>query len=894
MIIESLKIVNFLSHEDTEINFEPGINIITGKNGAGKTGVLDAIKFALFAESRNNEKNNELIKKGKNYFEITLNFNINGEHYEVYRHFGVKKAKNAERLAYVKRDGTMVAETYEGVNAEITKILNVSKEVFKNSVFVEQGQMDSLITGTPKERKTIFSDIIGLTSLSKSAEKIRDIIANFRDQALTLQGANDRIKDLNSEIKDLESQKSDALQALAVAERKTEDLAADLEKIKNMVRERDEILSRIKNLESNIYSYRDEINIRKGKIKGMESDLLQLKSKLDRLNALESNPYYIKRDAINKYFIKKTGISNLEKDIRRLETSNEEYNNYSRKIEELAGRHMEYSELKRKYNENNGQIIKYRESHERYSNLVGIVKSLRARIDSENAFVQKFLETGGMRLEELADSASRREKINQEIISKKTRISEIKSTVVSYNSMLGEIRENEETLRGKSKCPLCGTELTEDHMAEISEEYREREEKILASIDSLKVEKQKIDSEIAQMENMYRQLNSHEVATAVSYLSDIKSTENELSRLESELGSNYSGHKLFMDKSAENDAISKKLEEYQKYEDDYVKYSNIISGINITELIRELGESRDMLMEARRDAASLLGEIGFEPDPSEYEKIESISKEIENMRSDVERARNLKASVKSINDEIEERNRSIIDVEKKLSDAREQLNTYKDVDTELRNAENTHSDSIKEQTKFSTLVETYSERINEDKNTIGKLQGDAGRYSKLMDTISTLNKIRESFDYNGIQSMIRKDASASMTNLTRKYLQSFNLDFDDIGIDENFDIKVTQNSMEQTLESLSGGEKTALAIALRLSVTEYVLDRISTIIMDEPTNFLDEDRRNNLKDIILYSLKGDNIVPQMIMITHHSELISVADSSYEMVKHNGTTRVISS
>ena len=54
MIIESIKIKNFLSHEDTEIDFEQGINIITGKNGAGKTSVLDAIKFALFAESRNN------------------------------------------------------------------------------------------------------------------------------------------------------------------------------------------------------------------------------------------------------------------------------------------------------------------------------------------------------------------------------------------------------------------------------------------------------------------------------------------------------------------------------------------------------------------------------------------------------------------------------------------------------------------------------------------------------------------------------------------------------------------------------------------------------------------------------------------------------------------------
>ena len=67
MIIESLELTNFLSHEKTNIVFENGINIITGKNGAGKTSILDGIKFALFAESRNSEKNNELICFGYYY-----------------------------------------------------------------------------------------------------------------------------------------------------------------------------------------------------------------------------------------------------------------------------------------------------------------------------------------------------------------------------------------------------------------------------------------------------------------------------------------------------------------------------------------------------------------------------------------------------------------------------------------------------------------------------------------------------------------------------------------------------------------------------------------------------------------------------------------------------------
>jgi exonuclease SbcC len=351
---------------------------------------------------------------------------------------------------------------------------------------------------------------------------------------------------------------------------------------------------------------------------------------------------------------------------------------------------------------------------------------------------------------------------------------------------------------------------------------------------------------------------------------------------------------LYVDVSSENDSISKKLDENQKYEDEYVMYTGMISGIKIDALMDELRQLRDNITVKSTDAGNILKEIGFDPDPLEYEKIDSISQEIESIRSDADRAKELDATIKSMNNEIAERNKSIDEIERKLSDTRILLNSYKDVDTEYRNADSKHTESMNEFTRLTTLAETYSERINKDKQSMENLQKDANKYNKLIDTISRLDKIRESFDYNGIQSMIRKDASTSMTNLTRKYLQAFNLDFDDIAIDENFDIKVTQNSMEQTLESLSGGEKTALAIALRLSVTEYVLDRISTIIMDEPTNFLDEDRRNNLKDIILYSLKGENIVPQMIMITHHSELISVADASYEMVKQKGTTHVISS
>ena len=48
MIFNKLKMHNFKSHKDTVIDFNKGINVIIGQNGAGKSSILEGISFALF------------------------------------------------------------------------------------------------------------------------------------------------------------------------------------------------------------------------------------------------------------------------------------------------------------------------------------------------------------------------------------------------------------------------------------------------------------------------------------------------------------------------------------------------------------------------------------------------------------------------------------------------------------------------------------------------------------------------------------------------------------------------------------------------------------------------------------------------------------------------------
>ncbi len=70
--IETIKLYNFKLFENLEINLSPYINIFLGKNGFGKTTVLQAIALANMPEQTIDIKYKKFIKQGQNSAEIYL------------------------------------------------------------------------------------------------------------------------------------------------------------------------------------------------------------------------------------------------------------------------------------------------------------------------------------------------------------------------------------------------------------------------------------------------------------------------------------------------------------------------------------------------------------------------------------------------------------------------------------------------------------------------------------------------------------------------------------------------------------------------------------------------------------------------------------------------------
>jgi exonuclease SbcC len=110
-------------------------------------------------------------------------------------------------------------------------------------------------------------------------------------------------------------------------------------------------------------------------------------------------------------------------------------------------------------------------------------------------------------------------------------------------------------------------------------------------------------------------------------------------------------------------------------------------------------------------------------------------------------------------------------------------------------------------------------------------------------------------------------------------------------IDEDFTPIVEQDGYEQDYNYLSGGEKTSLALAYRLSLNTIVQKvsagiKSNLLILDEPTDGFSKEQLFKIREI-LDELK----CPQVVMVSHEKELESFADQVMRVEKKDGVSQI---
>jgi exonuclease SbcC len=111
-----------------------------------------------------------------------------------------------------------------------------------------------------------------------------------------------------------------------------------------------------------------------------------------------------------------------------------------------------------------------------------------------------------------------------------------------------------------------------------------------------------------------------------------------------------------------------------------------------------------------------------------------------------------------------------------------------------------------------------------------------------------------------------------------------------VEIDSNFTPIISQSGYSLSVNSLSGGEKTSVALAYRLALNT-ILKKIAgmdnaLLILDEPTDGFGKEQLYRLKQVL-----NELNSAQIIMVSHERELESFVDKIYRVTKDGNQSRI---
>ena len=113
-----------------------------------------------------------------------------------------------------------------------------------------------------------------------------------------------------------------------------------------------------------------------------------------------------------------------------------------------------------------------------------------------------------------------------------------------------------------------------------------------------------------------------------------------------------------------------------------------------------------------------------------------------------------------------------------------------------------------------------------------------------------------------------------------------------VRLDEDFTPVIEQQDFSLDYSFLSGGERTAVALAYRLALNQVInslLSKIKTrdlVILDEPTDGFSEQQLDKMRDV-LNELK----VKQLIIVSHESKIESFVENIIKFTKESGGSEV---
>jgi exonuclease SbcC len=195
---------------------------------------------------------------------------------------------------------------------------------------------------------------------------------------------------------------------------------------------------------------------------------------------------------------------------------------------------------------------------------------------------------------------------------------------------------------------------------------------------------------------------------------------------------------------------------------------------------------------------------------------------------------------------------------------------------------------LESKTKLSTISQIMARLAQE----LDRMKQDEKQLSRLVEVKGWLEE-----HFVGLTDLIEKNILAMIyTEFNAFFQEWFSTLIEDetisVRLDEYFSPIIEQNGYETWIENLSGGEKTSVALAYRLSLNKVINDFLSSImtrdliILDEPTEGFSSEQLDRVREVL-----NQTNVKQTIIVSHEAKMEGFVDHIIKIRKDGHESRI---
>ena len=921
MIIKKVQLENYRSHSNTTIEFTKGINLILGKNGRGKTSILEAISTVMFntKDRSGKETGKSYIKFGEKSSKVDIDFIANdGREYNLKTEFFKTKPKKQTLKDIIDSE-------YDGdIQEKLEELCGIKKgfeETYENIVIAKQNEFINIFKAKPKDREEIFNKIF-------NTQIYKEMYDSFLKEAI------DKYK---SEKENLDSKINSLKENMEDKEQITNFLKEEKELEKNLQDRFKNINVVSKNLENEIKDYKTteiELNNLIKNIKDEESKIKKY------LSLLKENIIEAKQAKKSKIIVKNTEKSYLEylEIENRLKDLRENLDNLLEE-QKLNIQYQNNVKILKLNNENlKNDIINLEENisknSEKKENLESEISNLKIKEEDLDLKLKKYINL----LDELEKLENFKDKKLEDKLKKTTEIDILKKELVSKNDLFKTIT----------------IEIIEKKLSDFQELEKKlkllEEQKIIfeTEIKTLKKSSKELSDKVCPFLNEKCQnLEDKEAEDYFSSKISIKTEDLENLKKNIEEKTQILVEKVvFEDKKKQYFELEKSIKDLElSLKNEEINLKEIELDIkNLDMNIQKLIENQEfqnsqMLREKKKELEVELRNLNLD------EKRENLKNLLENLETEKEKILKNKNLIESNLKEIDDYSKKIKeDTNKNIESKKSEIKTFENKLDDLKNPYNEYlknnvlaedlenlllkvNKNIKElyslradknllKEKVSNLEEkikniqiaelkekydTIKEELNEINKKLGSSQEKIENYKKILKKISSQEERQKKLliEFKKLEnkfnkaSLIRNEVG-QMGRAISKYMLSgisniASLNFNKItGRTERIEwsneeknkyaVYLVGQERKIAFEQLSGGEQVSVAIAIRGTMTEYFTNS-KFMILDEPTNNLDTERKKLLAEYMGEIL---NNLEQSIIVTHDDTFREMAEKIIEL------------